>query len=334
VRVLLLSLVDETKHGGSAVYAAHLWRSFMQQGHEPVLLRVGARTEKKQRWFTHEVPYQNVSLQDACAWAAQAPALITYSHWKTHRLACLTMLALGVPIVIHDPAEFHDEMLATVRGSRVHVVAIRRPNAATLQERGVPAVFIPHPYVRSGLGGEGPRGVHAVCLGRVDFRKHHEIVCGANDLLPAAQQVRIHGPLNRIFAYHTLDARFTGWRRNYEGPYPTEPSAAVRIMERAKWVVDLTVIKSGDGDGSQYTFMEAWDAGTPLVVHRNWIRTGTDEVRDCATAVAVGDANELAAVLQRPPPPALVDGGRAQLACHAPERVVPQYMEALGWRQA
>lgn len=328
MRVALFSLIPETRFGGSAVYAAHLYRAFKECGHEPSLYRVGKKSERFPREFTHEVPYRNCSIEDAEAIAKSTPSLITYSHWKTHSKECLQLLATKVPIVVHDPAEFHPEMLESIRKNKSRVVGIRRINTERLRGMGADAIFIAHPYVRFATT-RAPT-VHAYCLGRVDFRKHHEIVCEANTLLDVSKQIQIQGSLNRIFAFHKLDKDFPGWRKNFHGTFPTTWGSGVSLLARARFAVDLSVIKSGDGDGSQYLFMEAWDAGTPLIVHREWIRTGKDEVRDGETARAIGSPQELAAALSTEWDTAtVVEGGREQLKAHDSSTVIPQYLETI-----
>jgi hypothetical protein len=76
----------------------------------------------------------------------------------------------------------------------------------------------------------------------------------------------------------------------------------VKLAADGQVVVDLSAI-SGDGGGTQYSFLECWDAGRPLVLNSRWI-TGNaahDEVNGAVAAV-VDDAEQLAALLSGPVP--------------------------------
>jgi hypothetical protein len=129
-----------------------------------------------------------------------------------------------------------------------------------------------------------------------------------------------------MYVHHVLDARFPAWREHYIGEFPLAWGTAVALVASARCVIDLTTI-TGDGGGSQYTFMEAWDACTPLVVNRKWlVDPRTDEIRDGVNAHCVETPAELAAVLRGDVSLAhLVAGGTAQLALHHPREVAAAY---------
>jgi hypothetical protein len=52
--------------------------------------------------------------------------------------------------------------------------------------------------------------------------------------------------------------------------YKLDFREAVNLCRTARFMTDFSVIQ-GDGGGTQYTFLEAIDAGTICLLHREWI---------------------------------------------------------------
>ena len=116
------------------------------------------------------------------------------------------------------------------------------------------------------------------------------------------------------------------------GPPPApESGGRVRVSPLARKLaeqhaVDLSVIK-GDGGGTQYSFMEAADAGAVNVIHRNWLTGHSDDEmvpfpRPGANCFAVGTAQELVDLLSENVSDVrrrrLVAGSDRLLSAHAP----------------
>jgi hypothetical protein len=89
-------------------------------------------------------------------------------------------------------------------------------------------------------------------------------------------------------------------------------------------VVDLSVIKK-DGRGTQYTFLEAVDAGCSLVLHKAWEPTGLLS----QLSRTVQDADGLVEELSRP---CKFDKKAASrlLAHHCHKKIAAQTCEAIG----
>ena len=329
--VALLSLTNVTKYGGCATYTAHLAFSMRALGIEPEIYCVGRSTESGLRRYTHGLFYQNISIDAALTISDKKPSVIVYSNWSSHALAITRLISNGLPLVMHDPAELAPELIELC--GDVHVIAIRRLMRDRLVAMGVDCQFIPHPYVRSCTNeSRVVGGGDAVAWGRVDFRKHTDIVCVANDILKlkGIGTIGIYGSINRMFAFHKLDKLFPGWRANYHGQPPPTSDVFIQVCRGRHAVIDLTRIES-DGDGSQYVFLEAWDVGTPLIVNRGWIHTGSDEVRHGETAIAIATAEELVEAVNSPlGDMGLVEGGYEQLRIHEPSQVVPAYLRVMG----
>lgn len=329
--IALFYMIPGNKRHGGGAYAVHLIRSLILQGYRPVVYQITKRTDTTPRQFHEDIPYQRVTVKDACMIARTwRQSLILYAHYKHFKAETDALIAVGAGIVFHAVAELkHEDLLeqCRTRYRRPAVIAIREKLAEGLQAAGVAAEFVPHPYIPNGHRPQGvQRSRHAVNLARVDYAKHTEVIANANTLLEAGKKIEIHGELNRMFAHHTLDPKFPGWRDNWKGGF--DLGKGLELAQDSKHVVDLTYWKN-DGGGTQYTFLEAWDAGAQLVVHNRWLKTEGTVNRD--TAVGVTTAVELVDVLSEPVDARLLDNGAAQLETHAPEKVIPVYAKALGW---
>lgn len=338
MKIALLTIAEQRKGGfavagGAAMFATQLWKALKIEGFEPILFRVTAnKNESVGRTFMGGIPFQNVNEALVPQIAREFPTIATYTYWKSRRSFTKLVLELGLPIVLHDPAEMRDEFLSAVRGSSSPIVTIRGTTQRRLEALKIPSMFIPHPYVRADLSCVAPLPpVRGRSVARLDFRKHQEIIVGANSLLPPEAHAEMWGDVNRMFAFHTLDAKHPQWKKWYRGVLPDELGGA-RAYMTADYAINLTTIKD-DGDGTEYATLEAWDAGAISIVHKKWILTGKGELRPGETCLAVGNAGELAALLAVRPYGAAYTAQRAaqlvQLASHAPAPVVGAYRPLL-----
>ena len=336
--IALLFCVSGFRFGGFFTFTEHLYRSFRQQGYEPQLLRLTQRTETRLRPFRGDVLYQNMALADALALVCTMPSLICCAYLRGDMLTAVpALLRAGAGIVLHDPTEMTSDMLQILKHLRIQPVVIRKINCQTLATHGILAHHIPHPYVR--MPRDRPfqawyqRPAHALALSRIDFDKHTDVIIQANTLLPSHRACRIYGEENRIYTHHTLDAKYAGWRQWYKGSFPAVPWAGVALAAQARYIVDMSQIKR-DGGGTQYTFLEAWDAGASLIVHSKWLIPG-GTIQNDVNALAVENAEQLAAVLRDgADTPALHQAGEAILRAHAPQQVIPAYAAYFAGRKS
>lgn len=322
-------LVPSTQLGGCTSFTVHLLLALKQAGFAPTLLKIG-KAGMQPASFPYGIPAWSVSLEEAVQLAQTHPSMIAYCFWAKCGDYAKPLIHLGVPMVVHDPAEFHDDELTLMRERHYSPLVIRKANVAGLAAFGIKARYTPHPFVPHAL----PATVkiyHGLCLARVDFRKRTHTIIEANKVLEASRKdIHLYGEMNRIYEFHQLRKLHPDWRRWYHGEFPDKLGQAARMFARARIAVDLTHIK-GDGGGTQYTFFEAWNAGTPLVLNRAWTTGPDDEVRDGDSCVMVDTAEELVTTMQRPLDAfgGVVEGGRRLVAAHSPEQVVPTYLEAM-----
>lgn len=335
MKVNLFFLVDGKQLGGCTSYVAHLFKALEAIGHQPTIYRIGKMVPTGPRAidFPYGLRAYAVSAQYMKHVASSAPSIIAYCFWKKHAADAKPLIEMGVPMVVHDPAEFHDDELTLFKSIGYSPIVIRKANVTGLRELGVSARYLPHPFVPTKVPST-LKVVHALSLARIDFRKRSHVIIEASKILDREEKgVLLYGEINRIYEFHQLRKLHPDWRRWYRGEFPDRFGQATLMFSTARFAVDLTHIQ-GDGGGTQYTFFEAWNAGIPLVLNRAWAHDHEDEVVDGDSCVMVDGANELVEVLRRPADSfaRIVEGGARLLREHAPETVGPLYLDVMNER--
>jgi hypothetical protein len=322
--------------GGSTSYAVHLYEGMRRAGMDPILIRVGKRTEGMSRPFAkyEGVKYANYSIEDALRVVKKNPSLLVAPEhsknlpWAPDAIARL--VKAGMRVTVHDPNEFkvYDHLEDRTKVQRPICI---RP---TMRQFFKDAKFIPHPYVRefSAPPALKDRELNAISVARVSFVKRTDIILDANAMVPPEQQCVLRGAENRMFTKFKIMPRFPDWKQGQTG-FPMTWGASARECARARLAVDLTYFPD-DGGGSQYSFMEAWDAGTVCVLHEDWLRY-KGEMMAWNNCLPVKDAADLAKVLSRSKIGAAgqlakyVEGGYEALKAHDAVEVAKLYKKEL-----
>lgn len=313
--------------GGWVTFTAHLMDALKAAGHLPFLKKIGNKTELKERDFGYGKRYQNISATDAYARAKKGEACLIIAAAKNFKENTEELLRLGAHIVIHDPTEFRNVDQTIIKAERC--VVIRKVGL----EHVPGATFIRHPYTRQ-FTEPKQKAIRAVATSRIDFDKNTTIILDANRALVKMKQepVRIYGFENRLYTRFKVVPHYPEWEQS-KCAYPREKDAAFKLLLGAKYLVDMSVIKN-DGGGTQYTTLEAWDAGTAPVIHEDWIRPKDDMIPgvNCAVAKDGGDlAAFLAGAWTEKQRAEAVEQGRKRLeTMHAPALIGGQYAKFLG----
>lgn len=311
--VRLLYLAD-AKFGGWPTFTYHLAEALRSAGARVVVRTLGARTSSTPIDFGHGLVSRRMSERDLQM--ERLPTIISAADPK-HAEEASRFVARGARLVVHDPAEKHLSSFAPSS-----VVVIRQTMYARMPE----ATFIQHPYVRS-----FPRAdrVHrCISQARIDFDKHTDILLDAND---RGANIAIFGAPNRLYVHFKLASR---WPSFSPEPFAKTRGAGAMLCASGRAAVDMSAIKF-DGGGSQYSFMEAWDAETPLIINRKWVDgIAEPEMRDGQNCLIAGNGSELASALDRLEVDsalrrALVAGGIAGLEAHDCARIGAEYMRLL-----
>jgi hypothetical protein len=288
-----LFYLPDVKYGGWPTYTAHLFHGLVSAGHNVKLFKIGNRTEKQTRDWGRNIQYQNLALIDAVRIANEMPAIITATTQKFD-IETEALVSVGAKVIIHDPTELKGDIPSILQKCK-DVVTIRPINVINLEKLNIQSRYLPHPYMRN-KNKFSTRILWAGAFSRIDWDKGTHHIIEANSKLPEHKQIRIHGACNRMYAHHKLPE---GWEKYYSGQFSADNLWAGAVLaSRYKWAVDMSTI-SGDGGGTQYTFLEAIDAGTALMLNEGWI-TGREDDELLGQATFVNPEN-LAETLQNEP---------------------------------
>ena len=273
-----LLYLSRSRFGGGVTFTTHLFHGLQECREDVEVIRITKRTENTQRNMGNEVPYRNVCEEDVLN--LEQSVLITASD-KWHRELTIKLLARGAKIVIHDPTELRNPEFRSIVDPK-QVIVIRKSMLEHMPE----ATYIPHPYLSLAVAtGESfkmdkdwsGRKHHAINIARLDFDKNSHWLFEANRKLPEEKQVIIRGCENRMYTKTKILPKYPEYVQDSKRPkdqrafFTRELRGAVNLCKQARYMTDFSVIH-GDGGGTQYTFLEAMDAGTICLIHKDWIR--------------------------------------------------------------
>lgn len=309
--------------GGFATFTSHLYNSLILRNAAVQVLRpLHNKSERCIRHMKHNgFDYRNCTLIEAIKETKKRPTLIT-SLSPVDALAIPStigaLMKAGAKIVVHGIQEFKQfpDEIKTIRGDKV--VVIRK----SMQQYFKGSQYLPHPYVRHFDVAWSPSSWSnvrkRVCtLAMLATLKNPRMLCQANEMLPAKHRIRFLGRETTHFLGLALAKRFP----HYE-PKPKIP-AGTRAELAAKYQlhVDLSAVQ-GDGGGTQYSFLEAMDAGCANILHDDWIKVAGDMIED-ENCVGVSSPEELVQLICKWRPPTRIWQGNAHtLNAHGPHAVV------------
>lgn len=284
-----LFYLSPNPYGGWVTFTAHLMAALRKAGMYPNLYKIGNNTERKPRTFGYGEKYRNLKLRDALTFPGTNLVVAAAKKFKGQTTA---LLEDGASIVVHDPTELKNLPDGLVESKQV--VVIRRTGLDFIPD----ATFIRHPYQRMRvLDEEIFKTKLAVSTSRIDFDKNTDILLDANRILKqdGEELIDIRGFENRLYTKFKIMPKYPEWEQS-KAAYPRDRDGAFMLLRSAHFMTDMSIIK-GDGGGTQYTTLEAWDAGAVPVIHEDWINGDDDDMRDLYNCFVVGNAGELARTL-------------------------------------
>lgn len=277
--------LTKCSYGGWITMTAHLSN---RNKAKKDIIKIAKRTEKKGRDFGYGCKYFNTKYEDAISKCAKI--LITCVDKKYYDvLDKLKNETITKYIVIHDPTELKPPVVDFIKHKNTKVITIRKTiNKLLTHKYGVKNTLLLHPYTPYFYPNSGQdtnnRQISPIAMSRVDFDKNTHLIVKANNNDIVKFPVDIYGAPNALYVYHKLNK--LGFERYYKGKYPKDIITIMDMLQDRTFMVDLSLIK-GDGGGTQYTFLEAIDAGCILVLHKNWIKEdGEMNMDNCIT---IGD---------------------------------------------
>lgn len=290
-------------YSGAHTFTYHLARALESSGEQVRVLRT-------QHWKRPNVkegvlfPGSTLKVYDI-----DANSAVGYTGGKTRSIIAFMLdefadigcelMREGAPIVIHDRRSYKNFM-DDILEIQPRAACIRREvTEAAKTDKLENIQYIPHPYGRFKKGDIKDNDVPqawAHCLSRIGWEKHIDMLLTANLLLPKDKKIMALGECYDRFAKMKLHGIDEDWEKHLFRHKYGKPSSGFLAASKCRYAVDLSVLGKHGGGGSQYTFLEAMDAGTPLIIHRDWIGEN-DTMVEGYNCLAVEDAGELVDVL-------------------------------------
>lgn len=271
-------------YGGWVTYTAHLYHLLKNNGHLVQLLKVSPsnKTEQVYRDFGYGIKYRNVSVD-----FLKKSQLLHVTALDKNHYAIIPSINHAV-VTVHDPNELKSKEMQEFTKDNDKIITIR-PSTKKLLPLSTLTI---HPYISQCSGDNVPWGERkiAVTLSRMDFDKKTHDILTANRMLDEKNKIELRGAEVRCYTFRKLMPNFEEFVQDSHRTkqnkmcFPKTMNAATELASQYKYMVDLSTIKN-DGGGSQYTFLEAWDAGSIPVLHNDWIMPGGEMVplENCLT---------------------------------------------------
>jgi hypothetical protein len=323
--------------GGGQTFARHMLASFKAVGQDVRLLQLttGTRTGLVSIGDRFDTHVERVHPENLLALAKHNPCIIVTPDYGKYlpegaKDIQTRLMRLGARMIVHDPKPFDkrnvhpDDFAAAGLGRKLPTKPIFiRP---TMKEFWPDGVFIPHPFVPMGLTGTHHK--IACSLGRIESAKRSVMIHDANKLLPKKLKIDMFGKENRLYTYAK------GMPQGCYG-FPID-MASEQLLGDYKIMFDMSWF-TADGGGSQYTFMEAWDAGTVPVVHSDWLDFKGEMVEgvNCLRAMNTAHIADIVRAVSREgfgdTLAEIAATGRAHLhEKHNPKKIAKMYLKELG----
>src|ERR671914_2676018 len=268
--------ISNYMYGGCLTFTAHLLHILKRKE----VFRIAKKFERKKKNFGYGIRYQNVP-REFVDTVQNIFVTDMFQHFE-----CLEKLRSGgkrkeVTIVIHDPGEifkFNEPYL-----KYWNIITIRKSMQQYLQDKyGIESKFICHPFYPYPIEQQGDsrneqeeNKREAVSISRIDFNKNIEIILDVNKR--TKNPVKIYGWLNKEYVSQKLHS--VEFSKYYQGKYIKSFDATSKILKKAKFMIDLSIIPN-DGGGTQYTFLDAIYHNCAIILNRQWIENVDSKYRD------------------------------------------------------
>jgi len=314
MKVALLAL-RWCDYGGWASYTKHLAIGIQQAGHDVGIFRLGG-SKCKSKSIGMGLDLVPVTMdEDGVAFLRRFDLIdvVVFATEGQSKLNCrpteFNFLSKLGPIVVtlHDPTEWRSypgtKVELSSKGTffktnlNIKKIVFIREAAAETFCREISAkwdtVVCPHPYSRMAEQKLFPRRNCAVVTSRIDYDKNIHLI------LPIIGKTEVGvefwtspGGVNRMYEHQILLG--LGWNQSLLHPWGFEKSEYDRCYGGALALVDMSTI-SGDGGGTQYTFLEAMDYGCNLIINSKW---GSGELKPHIHYTPVDNSDQIISALK------------------------------------
>ena len=268
--------------GGTTSFVAHLVEAFKAANAKPILYTVhteprGERTPAMMCRPFGEYGMDVISVTKSLALqiTRSMPAIITSPIGPANLPPNFLrdIRRAGAWGVIHDATQFPlwSKLVNAPSLAKLDRMICIRP---AMQSYVPKAVFIRHPYVRScqntSYSSWEDRRVLASSIARVHNQKRTHLILQANRLLRKSERIEVLGAEYRLYSYG-LAKRFPDVFKQAGGElqWALRIDCAPKMLEDSCFNVDMSRFLR-DGGGTQYSQLEAMDAGCINIMHNDW----------------------------------------------------------------
>ena len=295
--MLFLLYLAKPTYGGWVTFTAHL----SLKNNFP-LYKISKKTEKKSRNYGYNTQYTNINI-DTLQEVIKNGNIPIVSAIDKNFYHILDYLPDNSYIVIHDPTEFNKASKKIVLDhlKRFKVITIRKTVHDLLFNIGIQSKFIIHPYMPMINHQFTNNRNGAISISRIDYDKNIDIIVKANSFINLLNdKIEIFGEPNERYIYQKL-LNWDNFKKDdpnsqYRGHFPKTFEKLTEILINKRFVVDMSSI-SQDGGGTQYTFLEAIDAGCILILNSKWTNNPNSIWHHNINCIVVSNAEELANVI-------------------------------------
>ena len=313
--------LSKNPYGGWVTFMYHLKEALETQMYDVDVVKISKkRTEEKHRNLTDDLAYRNMIKEEV--FDIGVDRVIITAVNKHYAEEAHYLYEQGAFLVVHDPNElkyWEDEGLAINNPS---TIVIRESMLAYLPN----ATFIRHPYKRvftDRTAELGPSREGAISIARIDHDKNTHLILQANQDFGA--NIVIKGFENRLYGKFNLMKKFPWWEQMQSThAFPKQARMGAMLCQPFNFMVDMSTIK-GDGGGTQYTFLEAWDGGAIPVINTKWFREGTNDMVLGDNCYSAETAEEITDVIGCERETHVVQQGYKKLREHDPEVIGAEY---------
>lgn len=273
--LLQLSTVGEG-FGGIRTYVETLKKLYESAGYSAIIVGVG-KSGTSRGCFDILLDYENI-----LSIAEQYPCIITFGDYKRFQKLILEVgKRAGCPLIVHDPNEMAEYLkeyagtLITLRG---------RNRDYILNTYGLDSRLLRMPHANRIVGEVKKDKIEkSLSMFTIYFRKHPEIIIDA--IKNHNVDIDFYGTFNsgsRMTEFAVLKPKFPDWRNYYRGEFHGDK---IEFISQYKFFIDMTSIKNHGG--FQYTNLECYSAGTPIIIHKKFYeQDGYDHIDgvNCLTA--------------------------------------------------
>lgn len=281
-KIFLFQLSPPTKgYGGMRTYVEQLRNLYKSMGYNAYIVGI-SNTDK---------PYQHFDIMvtriQALSLAQSYECIIAYGIHGTYENLILSIGDLArCPLIVHDPAEM-GPYLKQYKGK---LITLRKRNHEFIKETlGLESTLLKMPHNNTIMPPRNKNG-KMLSMFTMKYRKHPEIIFDAieNYNLP----VDYYGTYNnesRTVDFHVLRHKYPNWRNHWKGEFNGPDKMA--FINEYQYFIDMTNVKNHGG--FQYTNLECFAAGTPIIINRKFYLSDGYENKSGENCFPISNAREL-----------------------------------------